>query len=243
LPTITYFEDVMMRLCKQFNFALGIYLALFSILAHADFQSRLEEKYPITKGSKIEKAFPGFWAVVKNGEVLYFNDDITVLIKGEVVDLIKKQSMTKKLIEDNQPKLDLSLLSTKDAIKLGNGARKIYVFSDPDCTYCKQLERELNQLKNTEVFIFQMPLDRHPNARAVAESIWCQADQEKGWRDYMDAGVVPKAAKCDNPIERNLALAAKFGISGTPAIIFEDGSIIPGAVPVKTINDKLDAAK
>lgn len=232
----------MMRIRKLSIVALGACLALFSLLAHADFQSRLEEKFPVTKGAKIEKAFPGFWSVVKNGEVIYFNDDLTLLIRGDVVDLVKSQSLTKKLIEDNQPKIDIGALSTKDAIKLGKGTRRIYVFSDPDCPYCRKLEQEINQLKDTEVFIFPMPLETlHPKSRMVAESIWCQANQEKGWRDYMDAGVIPKATTCNNPISRNLALAAKLGINGTPAIIFEDGSLVPGAISAKDINDKLNA--
>jgi len=231
----------MKSLRKLFVIAVGACLTLFTLVAHADFKQRLEEKFPTIAGSKVEKAFPGFWSVIKNGEVLFFSEDLTVMINGDVIDLANKQSLTARLKADNQPKIDISSLPLKDAIRLGAGARKIYVFSDPDCPYCKQLEGALNQLHNTEVFIFPMPLvSLHPKSRQVSESIWCQANQEKAWRAYMDTGVTPNTTTCDNPISRNLVLAEKLHIFGTPAIIFEDGTIFPGAIPVTTINDKLN---
>jgi thiol:disulfide interchange protein DsbC len=165
---------------------------------------------------------------------------MTLMIHGDVTDLVAKQSLTAKIIEANRPKIDISKLPIKDAIKLGSGTRRLYVFSDPDCPYCKQLERDLNQLQNTQIFIFPMPLiSLHQNSRVVSESIWCQSNHEKAWRDYMDSGLTPKNSTCDNPISRNLALAERLQIQGTPAIIFEDGTLVPGAIPLAQINDKL----
>ena len=232
-----------MILTRRF-FISSILSACFTLLAnvsYADFQGRLEEKYPTAVGAKVEKAFPGFWAVIKNGEVIFVNDDLTMMIIGDVIDLAKNQSLTAKLKAANQPKIDINALPIKDAIKLGTGSRRIYVFSDPDCPYCKKLESDLNQLKNTEIFIFTMPLAAlHPNSRVVSENIWCQANKEKAWRAYMDSGIAPSNSTCDNPISRNLALAERLHIQGTPAIIFADGSIVPGAIPVAQINDKLN---
>lgn len=220
--------------------AIGLSLTLFSLVAHADFQQRLEEKFPTAVGAKVEKSFPGFWSVVKNGEVIFVSDDLSTMINGDVIDLNNKQSITARLKAENQPKVDISLLHEKDAIKMGKGSRRIYVFSDPDCPYCKRLQHDLNQLENTEVLIFPMPLVQlHPKAQEVSESIWCQPNQEKAWLSYMDAGQLPKTSTCDNPISRNLALADKLHIMGTPAIIFGDGSLVPGAIPVEVINEKL----
>jgi len=223
-------------------FGFGVWVTLFALLAHADFQQRLEEKFPKAKGSKVAKAFPGFWSVIKNGEVLFVNDDITIMINGDVVDLASKQSITAKLKADNPQKVDIGALPVKDAIKLGAGTRRIYVFSDPDCPYCRKLEVDLNQLQDTEILVFQLPLVQlHPKAQKISESIWCQINQEKAWRQYLDSGVLPKTSTCDNPIIRNLALANKLHIMGTPAIVFGDGSIVSGAIPVGQINDKLKA--
>jgi len=223
-------------------------LAVFSIftcftaLAHADFQERLIAKFPTAEGAKIEKAFPGFWSVVKNNEVLYFNEDLTMMINGDVINLTNNQSLTEKLKEANSPKIDVSKLPLGDAIKLGEGMRRIFIFSDPDCPYCKRLEIALNQLKNTQIFIFPLPLtELHSNARVVSESIWCQSNPKQAWKSYMDSGITPVATTCDNPISRNLILAKKLHIMGTPAIIFEDGSIVPGAIAVERINEKLNS--
>lgn len=221
---------------------LGLCFSLSALTARADFQDRLIAKYPSAVGAKIEKSFTGFWSVSKNGEVFFFNDDLTIMINGDVIDLKNQESLTAKLKEASQQKIDVSLLPIKDAIKLGSGSRRIYVFSDPDCPYCKRLEGELNQLQDTEIYIFPMPLiSLHPNSGVVSESIWCQSNRENAWRGYMDNGLIPATTTCDNPISRNLALAESIRIQGTPAIIFADGTLIPGAVPVNAINDKLKA--
>jgi len=205
------------------------------------FSAVLTAKYPGAVGSKIAPAFPGFWSVIKNGEVLYFNDELSIMISGDVVDLKANQSISAKLRSENEPKIDTAQLNLKDAIKLGSGSRVLYVFSDPDCPYCRQLEPVLRQLQDATVYIFPMPLVQlHPNAKIVAESIWCQINREHAWKSYMDMGIAPKASKCANPIDRNLALAQSLNIQGTPAIIFADGSIIPGAVPLERLNAKLN---
>ncbi len=227
----------MMFTRKLFVSILGACSILLANASYADFQGQLAEKYPTTAGAKIERAFPGFWSVFKNNDVIFINDDMTVMIHGDVIDLIGNQSLTAKIKGVNQPKIDTSALPIKDAIKLGKGTRRIYVFSDPNCHYCQQLERDLYLLQNTEIFIFPMPILQ--NSRVVSESIWCQSNPEKAWRAYMDSGVTPKFSTCDNPISRNLALAERLQIRGTPAIIFEDGTLVPGVITAAQINDKL----
>jgi thiol:disulfide interchange protein DsbC len=244
---------MILRICKTLFILSGL---CFSMISHADkpaaielkdippadFQQRLKDKFPGADGAKIERAFPGFWAVSKDEEILFFNDDQTIMINGNVVDLVNKESITSKIMEKNKPKIDVSELPIKDAIKLTSGKHKVYVFSDPDCPYCKRLEASLNQLKDAEIYIFPLPLaSLHPNSTAIAESIWCNKNQKKAWMAYMDANTTPKESKCDNPISRNLALAEKLRIHGTPAIIFADGSVIPGAIPLENITQKINS--
>ena len=218
--------------------------ALAMLNARAEFIDDLHAKFPQTVGSVVTKSFGNFYAVVKGSEVLYINDDLSVMINGEVVDLKSNKSLTAALRDANRPKIKASDLDLKDAIKLGTGAEKIYVFSDPDCPYCRQLEKEFDKLPGVTVYVFPYPLaGLHPSAIATAESIWCAKDKSSTWREYMDKSVKPLFANCDNPIKRNVAFAEKNHIYGTPAIIFGDGTVIPGAVGASAILAQIETSK
>lgn len=222
---------------------LNAFLTFFTLTAaaHADapnteFEDRLHSKYPTTVNSSVTRAFPGFWSVVKNGEVVYINDDLTYLINGEVIDLETKQSLTQQLKAESRPKIDVSRLPITNAIKISEGKHKIYVFSDPDCPYCKRVEASLNQVDDVAVYVFPYPLvSLHPNAENVAINIWCQPDKSKAWRDYVEHTQLPSSLTCENPISKNIQLAETLGINGTPALIFEDGTLVPGAIDTDQI--------
>lgn len=213
--------------------------------ADADFPARLLKKFPTTAGAKVKPAFAGFYSVVKGSEVLFISDDLSILINGEVVDLGANKSLTGELKQANRPKVDLSLLNPADAIAFGSGTRTLYVFSDPDCPHCRALEVDLKQLRDTRVYVFPFPLTGlHPRAAEVAESIWCSAPAERqaAWQAYLLLGTEPAPRRCDNPLARNLAIGQSMQINGTPALIFSDGTLIPGRVPLATIESQLQAA-
>ena len=122
-------------------------------------------------------------------------------------------------------------LPLADAIKTvrGSGRRKVAVFSDPACGYCKQLEPELAKLDNVTVYTFLVPFQGE--AKPIA--IWCAADREQAWHRYMlqgDAAALNGSAACDHPIERNFALARRLGVQGTPTLVWADGSRTEGYV-------------
>lgn len=122
-------------------------------------------------------------------------------------------------------------LPLADAIKTvrGNGQRKLAVFSDPSCVYCKQLEPELAGLDNVTIYTFLVPFQGE--ARPVA--IWCAADRERAWRQWMlqaDASLIQPGAQCEHPIARNLELARRLRVQGTPTMIWADGSRTDGYV-------------
>jgi len=225
--------------------ALFVVLALSGgTQAKADFLQDLHAKYPQTKDAVVKKAFGNFYSIARGSEVIYINDDLTILINGDVVDLKENRSLTNTLREANRPRFDLADLraAEADAIRLGAGSRKVFVFSDPDCPYCRQLQGELGKLRNVSVFILPLPLaGLHPNAATIAEGIWCATSRTAAWNAYLLHGLKPAATKCSNPLERNAVLAAKYRIFGTPAIVFEDGAIIPGAVSASTIEARLAA--
>ena len=223
---------------------VGIQLFALTAYADTDFEQKLNSKFPGTEGAKIAPAFAGFYSVVKGNEVLFVRDDLSVLINGDVIDLATNKSLGSQLREANKPKINVADLNLKDAIKIGNGSRKLYVFSDPDCPFCHQLEDELVRVKDVTIYVFEFPLESlHPNARKMAENIWCSKDKGQAWRDYLRNNTQPADAKCDNPIARNIEIAQKFQILGTPALIFEDGTLVPGAIPADRIEGQLAAAR
>lgn len=127
-------------------------------------------------------------------------------------------------------KVDFAHLPLADAIKTvhGGGQRKLAVFSDPGCIYCRQLEPELARLDDVTVYTFLVPFQ----GAAKPAAIWCAADRAQAWQRYMlqgDASLLG-TQDCDHPIERNLALARRLGVQGTPTLIWADGSRTDGYV-------------
>ena len=141
--------------------------------------------------------------------------------------------------------ISIDQLPLNDAIKTvrGNGQRKVAVFSDPNCIYCKQLEPELAGIDNVTVYTFLVPFQGE--ARPVA--IWCAADRERAWRHWMlqaDASMLQSAANCEHPIARNLELARRLGVQGTPTLIWADGARTNGYVGRQVLEARLaEAAK
>ena len=119
----------------------------------------------------------------------------------------------------------------------GDGERKVAVFSDVDCPFCKKLEKEgLSELDNITIYTFLFPLAIHPKAEIRSKKIWCAEDKEKAWNDYMLRNIMANNnGNCKTPIEDILVLGRDLGISSTPTIIFSSGKKIPGAIPLKEI--------
>ena len=131
-------------------------------------------------------------------------------------------------------------LPLADAIKTvrGNGQRKVAVFSDPACSFCKRLEPELASLDNVTVYTFLVPFQGHEKPIAV----WCAADREQAWQRLMlkgDVSLLNTAATCDHPVQRNLALAHRLGVQGTPTLIWANGSRTEGYVERTVLEARL----
>jgi thiol:disulfide interchange protein DsbC len=197
----------------------------------SDFMRELNEKYPYTKGAVVAPAFGDFYSVSKPNEVLFVNKDMSIMISGNVFDLIGEKSLTGELLEKNKPRLRWSDFDLSKAIKIGSGEKKILIFSDPDCPFCQKLERELSKIESElTVYVAPLPLvGLHPNAQKVADRIWCSKNKAQAWRDYMLLKKQPAQLGCSTPTSEWIEIAGANGINSTPTIILPDGSMIPGA--------------
>lgn len=204
----------------------------------------LKEKYPDKPVPEYvgPSPIPGLYELLSGGQLLYVDSTAThFLINAALLDMPRQVNLSEKrlgeLLVVNPSELDI-----KDALVTvkGNGQRKLYVFSDPHCPYCQKLEPELEKLTDVTVYTFIVP---RPDAKAAAISIWCSADRPQAWADYMKTRLPLAGKSCDNPIDRNLALAQKFAINGTPALIFASGKRIPGLIPSDKILAELATAE
>lgn len=224
-------------------------LATSALAGDADIRKSIEGSFPGTKINGIAKSpINGVFEVVTDGPqgplVIYSDDKGEHLLVGDLLNVQSKRNLTRERM-DKLTEVKWDSLPLKNAIKVvkGDGSRKLAVFSDPDCPYCKKAEAEFNKLDNVTVYTFAYPLPMHPDAGRKAKLVWCSKDRAKAWQDLMLKGVVPNGkADCDDPIDENLALGAKLRVDGTPAMIFSNGKRIPGYVDAKRLETMLDAA-
>lgn len=215
---------------------------IFSAAAHADeasVKAALTARYPATQVNAIKTTpIKGVYQVAMGKNLAYVSEDGRYFMFGSLYDMQTQTDLTANEREQVN-KVEWSSLPLKNAIVTvkGNGQRKIAVFTDPDCPYCKQLAKSLDAMDNITVYNFLFPIEGlHPNAAQKAQNIFCAKDNVKAMDDWFLRGVAAKDKDCKNPIEANVQLAAALGLSGTPMIIAEDGRLLPGAMP----KDRLD---
>jgi len=115
-----------------------------------------------------------------------------------------------------------------------------YIFTDVDCPYCRKLEEQLPKVNDVTFHVFLFPLTSlHPHAYEHALGIWCSTDRPKAWADKMLKGVDPRPAKCDNPLDRNVAFGDKLHIDGTPTLILANGRPHSGTVTAQELEQLL----
>jgi thiol:disulfide interchange protein DsbC len=229
--------------------AVAALIATGSLCAQeAVIRKNLAERLPnLPKIDEVSKSpVPGLFEVRYGGtEILYSDEKGEHILTGSMIETKTKTDLTEARI-DKLLAIDFDKLPMKDAvlIKQGAGTRKMAVFVDPNCGYCKRFERDLAVIKDVTVYTFLIPI-LGPDSTIKARDIWCAKDASTTWRAWMLDGVTPgKAdAKCDAAaIDRNLAFAQKYKINGTPAVFFADGTRKPGAIPGATVEKLLVAA-
>lgn len=213
---------------------LGI-LALFSLTASLSFanvdsvRENIKKQYPNLKISNIQKTeMQGLYSANLDQQIIYVGEDGQHMFVGSMIRLKDQKNLTKDLVL-GQNSIDWNQLPLKDAIKTvkGSGQHVLAVFSDPNCPYCKQLEPELDKLKDVTIYTFIYPLK--PQSIVVSRQVWCAPNQSYSWKKLIQQGVKPTVASCANPINRNLELGKKLGFNGTPTLIFANGFKLVGA--------------
>lgn len=210
-----------------------------------DIKNTFEKIYPEAKVAQVrETSMPGVFEVVVGQEILYTDVGVKyMIVGGSLVDTKAKVNLTAKRLQELNT-VAFSSLPLNKAIKQvkGKGERKLVVFSDPDCRFCKMLEQSLAKIDNVTIYTFLFPLTSlHPGAEKKARQIWCSNNPLQSWQALMIDGKEPSGAdSCANPIKDVIVLGEKLGVSATPALIFGNGEMLTGALNEQQLEDKLN---
>lgn len=220
----------------------------FALADEASLKKAIEAAYPKFKVESVVKTpYAGLYEVFMGGQIVYTDEKLTFLIaEGRLVDPKNKKDVTGERLEE-LTKIDFNSLPLDQAIKVvkGNGSRKLVVFSDVDCPYCKRLEQnELSNINDVTIYTFLYPIEQlHPDAANKSKSIWCASNRVKAWNDWIFNNKLPaSSANCEVPLEKVGELARKIGVTSTPTLFFSDGKRMMGAQPYKEIEKYMQAA-
>jgi len=206
-------------------------------------KERMPHIHPIDEVKRTP--MPGLFELRVDGSEIYYTDTGgNFLIQGHLVDTKTQRDLTEERIQKILA-VDFKSLPFKDAIVMvrGKGERKMAMFEDPNCGYCKRFERDLQSIDNVTVYLFLYPI-LGKDSLDKSKAIWCSKDPAKAWQDLMLRDQAPVPTGCDTAaVKRNVDFGQKQRISGTPTTIFADGMRLSGAVEVAQIEKLLSSTK
>ena len=218
------------------------------IQAQAEQQIKVDIQKKLGASVKVKSVSPapvsGLYEVLVGNEIFYTDATGKYLFQGEIIELATGKNITEQRQNDLN-RIKWSDLNQSNAFKTvrGNGNRQLAVFSDPNCGYCKRLEKSLLQLDNVTIYTYLIPI-LSPDSALKAKQMWCSSDPSKSYIEWMVNGVSPTGkSDCATPLDKNLAFAKTYGITGTPTLFFTDGSRFPGAVQITDIEKKFSSLK
>ncbi|MCD6664751.1 MAG: DsbC family protein [Hydrogenophaga sp.] len=237
----------MKRLLKSSLLALMASLSLGALAQEAAIRKNLAERLPnLPKIDEVTKTpMDGLYEVrINQSEIFYTDAGGNFIIQGNLIDTKARVDLTEQRVE-KLTAIEFKDLPLKDAFTIvrGNGKRKVAVFEDPNCGYCKRFERDLAKVDNVTVHVFLYPILSQDSADK-SRHIWCAKDKGKAFLDWMVRDVTPPAASCDaSALARNVEFGKKMRITGTPTLIFANGNRVPGAIPQDRIEKLLAEAQ
>jgi thiol:disulfide interchange protein DsbC len=201
----------------------------------------LEQKFPGATVSNVAKSgYFGLYEAQFDGQMVYTDARVAYVMVGSIYDATTKKNLSEdrlrklnRIAWDSLP-FELAMKKVK-----GNGSRKLAIFSDADCPFCKRLESEMQGVDDVTIYTFLYPIDQlHPDSARKSKMIWCAPDRQKAWDEFFASGKLPdNKGDCETPLAATRTLGEKLRVNATPTLVFADGSIIPGALP----KDRLEA--
>lgn len=221
-------------------------LATAALADEADIQRTFEKTFSVKIKGVTKAGYLGLYEVqTGDGQILYTDEKVSVVLDGQLIDTKTRTNVTEERLRKLNA-IKFSDLPLDNAIKMvrGNGKRVMATFEDPNCGYCKKLARDLQKLDNVTIYTFLLPILSEDSGRK-SRQIWCSGDRVRTWTDWMVEGKTPAGREdCDTAaITKNQELGGRLRITGTPTLFFADGERVPGAVPLASIEKKLNGGK
>ncbi|MDP1536309.1 MAG: DsbC family protein [Burkholderiales bacterium] len=225
----------------------GLLMVSQALADENNVRKAFQAKFPTMKVETVTRMpFPGLYEVVFDGQVVYTDEKLTYLMTGNLYDLRNAQESNLTSARLSQLASGALVKAQPNAIKRvkGSGKRVVYTFEDPNCGYCKELQKELNKMNDITVYTFLLPI-LSPDSLEKSKAVWCAKDRAKTWDDLMNKASLPANAvkTCATPIEENQALAKRFGVRGTPAVYLANGQQVGGFLPADKLEQALAALK
>jgi thiol:disulfide interchange protein DsbC len=228
---------------------MALALSASCLAQEALIRKNIAQRFPDLKAiDEVNKApIPGLYEIrVNNSEIYYTDAQGDYLVVGNVYDTKQRRNLTEERV-DKLTAVKFDALPFKDAFTIvrGNGERKLAVFEDPNCGYCKRFERDLQTINNVTVYMFLYPI-LGADSVEKSKAIWCAKDRAQVWQDLMvrEKNIPASVQMCDTAaVTRNVDLGRSYKINGTPTLIFVDGTRVPGAIDAKQIEKRLADAK
>ncbi len=205
----------------------------------------LTQQFPGASISSVSKTpYSGLFEVYLDGQLIYTDAKAQYVFAGDIIDLKSRANLTQARLNKLQA-VNWDSLPLNNALKTvkGKGERRLVVFSDVDCPFCRKFEAELAKVDNITVYTFLYPIEGlHPKAVQTSKQIWCAPDRNKAWDEYITRGTIPaNDGKCANPVDATVALGNKLKVTGTPTLVFANGVRMPGMVPAAQLERLLAA--
>ena len=212
----------------------------------AKIRATLHERIPELQVRGLHQSpLPGLYELDAGSELLYTNDTGSLIFAGRILDTKSRADLTHTRWDELNA-IDFNTLPFDLAIKTvrGDGSRKLAVFADPLCPYCRQLEQEMQGVTNVTIYTFLFPLETlHPGASVKAVNIWCAKDRSSTWAKWMLQKTEPDNTRCTGaPIDKLEALGGKLNIDSTPTLFTVDGKRTRGAIKHNEIESLLASA-
>ena len=250
MPSLTFRFAVATRTALAVV-AAGILLLMIALPAQAQVDPQVAIRQGLSRiippGQEIDEIRPTPMAnlyEVRLGATLIYVDGRGqyALIEGQLIDIANARNLTRDRLDDVM-RIDFARdLPTELAFKqvIGNGKRKLAVFEDPNCTYCRKLRAEFEQLKDVTIYTYPYAI-LSPDSEVKARKAWCAKDPMVAWNAMLTRGTVPNnAGECDNPVAKVRELGRQLGVEATPTMFFPSGKRVPGAISRDRLEQLLD---
>lgn len=177
-------------------------------------------------------AVTGFYEVTYGADTFYISADGRYMLQGDLLDLKAQVNLTEKKRAEQRIAL-MRAVKPEDTIVFSpqdKPRHTVYVFTDIDCGYCRQLHKDIKRYNDLGIEIRYLAFPRSGTdtpSYYKAVSVWCADDRKKALTEAK-SGRQPPERTCENPVQAEMSLGTKLGVSGTPTLVFSDGSLLPG---------------